>query len=105
MEWSGRATCRKCGFNYSNVEPELIIKTDEGLEYVICPSCLELIRVTNTGDDMAKSPAKIKHYHVNIKKVLEEISSSGDEGEKRTRYIIHSIRVMRAKTGLDPVSF
>ena len=105
FEWSGRATCRNCGINYSNVEPELIIKTDDGREFIICPSCLKLAQVTNSGDDMVKDPARIKHYHINSTKVLEEISKSGEEGERRATYIKHSIRVNRAKMGLDPVSF
>ena len=105
MEWSGRATCRNCSINYSDIEPELIIKTNDRQEYVICPSCLKLIQVTNTGDDMAKSPVRINHYNVVFKEVLNEISSTGEEGEKRAKYIMHSIRVMRAKNGLARISF
>ena len=105
MEWRGRATCRKCGINYSDIEPELIIKTNDELEYVICHSCLNLIQVTDTGDDMVKSPVRIKRYNEDYKKVLDEISSSGEDGKKRAKYIMHSIRVMRVKNRLEPISF
>lgn len=105
FEWTGRAQCSKCGITFSDVEPELIVRTELERDYIICPSCLELIPVINTGDVMAKEPIRIKSYHIDRKKVLEEISSSGDEGKKRAKYIMHSIRVMRVKMGLDPSSF
>ena len=105
MEWSGRATCRKCGINYSDIEPELIVQTDLGREFIFCPCCLELIPVINTGDVMVKEPIRIKNYHIDSMKVLEEISKNGEEGKKRAKYIVHSIRVMRVKMGLDPISF
>ena len=105
MEWSGRATCRNCSINYSDIEPELIVQTDLGREFIFCPCCLELIPVTNTGDEMPKKPFRIKTYNVYNEKVLEEISKRGKKSEKRAKYIKHSIRVMRVKMGLDSSSF
>ena len=105
FEWNGRAQCSKCGMTFSDVEPELIVRTELERDYIFCPSCLELIPVINTGDVMVKEPIRIKNYHIDSMKVLEEISKNGEEGKKRAKYIVHSIRVMRVKMGLDPISF
>ena len=105
FEWCGRAYCSTCGITYSNVEPELIVKTELGREYIICPSCLNLTSVINTGDVMPKKPIKIKGYNIDSRKILEEISESGDEGRKRAEYIKHAIRTKRAEMRLDHINF
>lgn len=105
FKWDARAGCDECGITYTDVEPELIIKTDLGSEYIICPCCLKLIRVLDSGEEMPKKPIRIKSYHIDSMKILEEISHKGEEGKKRAEYIKHAIRVKRAEMRLGNITF
>ena len=104
----GNVYCGKCELSFANVEPELICRATfqdgQFREYIFCPKCLGLISVTNTGTE-SKNPIKIKSFHIDGRKVLNEISESGEEGGKRAEYIKHVIRTKRAELQLDPIDF
>ena len=101
----GNVYCGKCELSFDNVEADLICRAtfDDGQfrEYIFCPKCLGLISVTNTGTE-SKNQNKIKRFHINGRKVLKEISESG---EKRAEYIKKVIEEKRAELQLDPIDF
>ena len=104
----GNVECGRCELSFANVEPELICRAtfDNGRyrDYIFCPKCLGLISVTDTGTE-SKNPIKIKRFHIDGRKVLNEISESGEEDRKRAEYIKKVIKEKRAKLKLDPIDF
>ena len=104
----GNVYCGKCELSFANVEPELICRVtfeDERFrDYIFCPKCLGLISVTNTGTE-SKNPIKIKRFHIDGRKVLNEISESGEKDKKGAEYIKKVIEEKRAELQLDPIDF
>lgn len=104
----GNVECGRCELSFANVEPDLVCRAtfDDGRfrDYIFCPKCLGLISVTDTGTE-SKNPVKIKRFHIDGRKVLNEISESGEEGRKRAEYIKKVIKEKRAKLKLDPIDF
>lgn len=104
----GNVECGRCELSFTNVEPELICRAtfDNGRyrDYIFCPKCLGLISVTDTGTE-SKKPIKIKRFHIDGRRVIKEISESGEEGRKRAEYIKQVIKEKRAELKLALIDF
>ena len=103
FNWRTRASCLGCGVDYENIDPATIIEANERY-YVVCASCLQLVRVRGIGDFSPKQSIKMK-YHADRNVVLNNLCKMRDEGDSQAKLILHEIKVMRAKMGLAPLSF
>ena len=103
FNWRTRASCFGCGVDYENIDPATIIEANERY-YVVCASCLQLVHVTGIGDFSPKQSIKMK-YHADRNVILKNLFEMRDEGDGRAGRILHDIIVIRAKMGLDPLSF
>ena len=103
FSWRGTASCFQCGVDYFNIDPASIIEANDR-NYVLCACCMKLIHVDRLGDYIPKEPLKMK-YHADRNVVLKNLFEMRDEGDGRAGSILHDIIVIRAKMGLDPLSF
>ena len=103
FSWRTRASCLSCGVDYENIDPATIIETNERY-YVVCASCLQLVHVSGIGDYSPKQSIKMK-YHANCKDTIEDLLKMESAGNKNAKLVLHEIKVMRVKMGLDPLRF
>ena len=104
--WDAIARCVECGLSFSNIEPELILRSDEvGRYWIICPGCLKMKPVSYAATKMKKRMLEID-FMTSSDEILQKLyKMKKEEKNFNAMAILDAIKKCRVQMGLDPLKF